>query len=142
RRRLGVAAGEQRDVVSLVDELFGKVRNDAFGAPVEFGRHPFEKRGDLSNPHQQDLRLSERSTILITAGSSPRGEAPSLTACRFHLSKSSEFWGGIAHPPVQPVAILPGDDRMHLRLEQTARCKRRRGSTSRFCHRCLPLPTR
>src|SRR5437899_1361758 len=50
-RRLRVAAREQRDVVSLPDELVGQVRDDSFGPPVVLRRDALEQRCNLRDPH-------------------------------------------------------------------------------------------
>src|SRR5437868_9076747 len=42
-----VAAGEERDIMTLCDEFLRQIGNDSLGAAVTFWRHPFEKRRDL-----------------------------------------------------------------------------------------------
>jgi hypothetical protein len=44
-------AGEQRDVVPLLDELLGQIGDDPFRAAVQPGRHAFDERCDLGNFH-------------------------------------------------------------------------------------------
>src|SRR5580700_3079678 len=55
RHQLGtghrVAAGEQRDLVSLPNQLLGKVRHDPLSATIQLGRHSLGKRGYLRNSH-------------------------------------------------------------------------------------------
>ena len=55
-RCLGVAAGKQRDIVSLAHEFFSQKRNDAFRAAIKPGWHAFIKWGNLSDTHPQHHR--------------------------------------------------------------------------------------
>jgi hypothetical protein len=52
RRRLGIAACEQGDIVALGDELLGEVGDDSFGTAVQPRRHAFHERRDLCDPHR------------------------------------------------------------------------------------------
>ena len=45
----GVAAGEQRHVVTIVDELLGEKRDHPFRSTIELGRDTLGERGHLSN---------------------------------------------------------------------------------------------
>jgi hypothetical protein len=49
--RLGVAAREQRDIVSEFDETFGQVRDHTFGAAIEPRRHRLMQWSNLRDPH-------------------------------------------------------------------------------------------
>ena len=51
RRGLGIAAGEQGDVVSQCDEFFGQPVHDPFGAAVQFGGNSLRQRGNLRDAH-------------------------------------------------------------------------------------------
>jgi hypothetical protein len=53
RRRPGVAAGEQRDLVTTAHQLIAQVCYDAFRPPVAPRRHRFEEGSNLSDPHWQ-----------------------------------------------------------------------------------------
>jgi hypothetical protein len=48
----GITAGEEGDFMTLADEFFGEIRNDAFGASVKFRRHTFIQWGNLGNSHK------------------------------------------------------------------------------------------
>jgi hypothetical protein len=47
----GVSTGEERHVVALADEFFGKVRNHAFRSAVRFRGYAFMERRNLGNSH-------------------------------------------------------------------------------------------
>jgi hypothetical protein len=47
----GVAAGEQGDIVTLTDQFFGQIGNDAFGTTVEFWWNAFDQWGYLGDFH-------------------------------------------------------------------------------------------
>jgi hypothetical protein len=51
RVRDGIAAGKERHVVALPNELVGQIRDDPFGAAVVPGRYAFVQRRDLCDPH-------------------------------------------------------------------------------------------
>jgi len=57
RRRLRVAAGEQRHVVTSPDELLGKVRDDTLGAAIEARGDRLIERRDLGDPHDRRSSL-------------------------------------------------------------------------------------
>ena len=63
-RCLGVAAGKQRDIVSLAHEFFSQKRNDAFRAAIKPGWHAFMKRGNLSDTHRQRHGTSLNKLVL------------------------------------------------------------------------------
>ena len=50
-RGLRIAAGEQRDVVTLADQLLGQPRDDALGPAVEARRNGLGEGSDLGNAH-------------------------------------------------------------------------------------------
>ena len=47
----GVAAGEQSHRVTLSTQLLRQIRDDAFGAAIEPGRHRFRQGSDMRNTH-------------------------------------------------------------------------------------------
>src|SRR3954467_3879629 len=49
---LRVAAGEQRDLVSLGDELLSQPMDDAFSATIKLGWDGFSQRSHLRNAHR------------------------------------------------------------------------------------------
>ena len=51
RLRVGVAAGEQRDVVTTPNQLVGEPRHHALGATVQSGRYRLIQRRHLSDAH-------------------------------------------------------------------------------------------
>ena len=51
RRSQRVAAREQGDLVSLADQLLGKIGGDPLRAAVQAGWHAFDQRRDLRNSH-------------------------------------------------------------------------------------------
>src|SRR5205814_136181 len=61
-----IAAGEQRHVVPLGDQLLGDPGDDPFGAAVKPWRHALDKRGDLGDPHarpRQSWSMPPRSNV-------------------------------------------------------------------------------
>jgi hypothetical protein len=52
--RAAVPAGEDRDLVSQIDQCIGQVSHDAFCASVEAGRDRFIQRCDMSDTHGAD----------------------------------------------------------------------------------------
>ncbi len=50
-RRLGIAAGEQRDVVAQCNEFLGEPVHHPLGAAVQFGGDGLRQRGDLRDAH-------------------------------------------------------------------------------------------
>src|SRR5688572_2446313 len=55
RRSDRIAAGEERDLVSLSHQLLGQVRNDPFSAAISSRWHTFIKRRDLRDFHSGSL---------------------------------------------------------------------------------------
>src|SRR5690349_6477366 len=53
RQCAGVLACEQGHLMTLADELVGKVGDDAFGPAVEPRRHAFNQRRNLRNLHER-----------------------------------------------------------------------------------------
>ena len=49
--RHAVAAGEQRHVMTEIDQGLGEPGDDPLGAAVEFGRHSFRQRRNLCDAH-------------------------------------------------------------------------------------------
>jgi hypothetical protein len=49
----GVAAGKQRDRVSLTNELFGEPEDHSFGSPIEAGWNAFHQWSDLRDFHHK-----------------------------------------------------------------------------------------
>ena len=76
RLRLRVAAREQRDVVTLRDELVGEPRDDTLGSAVVLRRNALVQRSDLSDAHSSVLRLL---TSARDAGRSSSGRRPRLS---------------------------------------------------------------
>src|SRR5690606_14513381 len=52
RRRLGVTAREERDLLAPLDGLLRKIGNDAFGAAVQPRRHTLVNGCNLGYPHE------------------------------------------------------------------------------------------
>jgi hypothetical protein len=52
RGRLGIAAGKQRDLMSLAHELFSQEGNDPFRTAIEPRWYAFMQRSYLSNTHR------------------------------------------------------------------------------------------
>jgi hypothetical protein len=61
RHKLGgglrIGAGEQRDLVTLADQLLGEIGHDPFRATVEARRHAFDEGRYLGNFHEKVVRL-------------------------------------------------------------------------------------
>ena len=74
-----VAAGEQRDLVALANQLLGQVRDDALGAAVARRRHALDERRHLRDAHPHPLidesRDASAGVVPATAGRpvAPRG---------------------------------------------------------------------
>jgi hypothetical protein len=62
----GIAAGKERHVMALPDQLVRQVSDDAFGASLEPRRHTLNERRDLGNFH---------GCLLAIIGRSNNGEA-------------------------------------------------------------------
>jgi hypothetical protein len=62
----GIPAGEQRDLMPLLHELFGQVGDDAFGPAIQLRRHAFTQRGDLGDAH--DGIRNYKSDALLPGG--------------------------------------------------------------------------
>ena len=55
RGRFRIRSGEQRDIVSKLNQFVREVSDDALGAAVAAGRHAFDQRGNLSDAHLRTL---------------------------------------------------------------------------------------
>jgi hypothetical protein len=55
-----IAAGEQRHVVTEIDEFFCQIRNDPLGSAVELRRNCFGQRRDLGDSHDRDAPAGRR----------------------------------------------------------------------------------
>ena len=49
----GIAGGEQRDLVALVDQSLGQVGHDTLGAAVQLRGNALEERGNLGDAHAE-----------------------------------------------------------------------------------------
>jgi len=51
----GISRGEQSDIAALPDKFLGQVRDDPFGASIEFGGNAFRQRCYLGDLHRNNL---------------------------------------------------------------------------------------
>jgi len=93
-RGLRVAAGEERDLVTLADHLFSQVRNHPLRAAVKFRRNAFIERGNLGDPHEK-TRVPAIGRHKHGVHDSSRFGARSLFAFPVHSSTG--------YPEIEPV---------------------------------------
>src|SRR5262245_51059218 len=61
-RGQGVAAGKERDLVTLLDELLRQIGNDALGTSVACRRHTFDRGSNLCDSHKFAFPGAKSST--------------------------------------------------------------------------------
>ena len=71
----GIAAGEQRHVVSLCDEFFSQVGSYPFGAAIETRRHTFHEGRNLGYLHVLCFPKSRRPEVGLVTECQPLGIA-------------------------------------------------------------------